>query len=79
MLDTSIAFFCRTHQLLSSVIAQRQNAREKVKVVYMGQLAVRKHQTRERIFHVPVLFLHPCWKLNLGPLRDLQQLYRLRY
>ena len=39
---------------------------------YAGQFAaIQKHQTRERIFHGPVLFIHPCWELNLGPLRDL--------
>ena len=47
-----------------------------IEKIYVGQFAaMQKHQTRERIFHGPVLFLHPCWELNLGPLRDLSQLY----
>ena len=41
--------------------------------------AIQKHPAQNQIFHGPVLFLHPCWELNLGPLRDLPQLYWLWY
>jgi hypothetical protein len=36
--------------------------------LYMQFAATQKHQTRERTSHSPVLFLHPCWELNLGAL-----------
>ena len=33
---------------------------------YMGQFsAIQKHQTRERVFYGLILFLYPCWELNL--------------
>ena len=40
---------------------------------------IQNHQAREQKFHGPVLFLHPCRELNLGPPRNFQQLYPLYY
>ena len=52
-------------------------AHSKEVVFYVQFPAIQKHQTRERIFHDPVLFLHPCWELNLGHLLAFPQLYPL--